>query len=73
MATAAAVGTVPAWIKFINGDSMQAVIMVIGMILSVSIIAVNAQSFWARRRLNKLNTKIKEQQARDLGIDPDDI
>lgn len=73
MATAAAVGTVPAWIKFINGDSMQAVIMVIGMILSVSIIAVNAQSFWTRRRLNKLNTKIKEQQARDLGIDPDDI
>jgi len=56
MALAASVGTVPAWIKFVNGDTMQAVIVIIGIVLSVTIIAVNVQTFLSRRRKEKADT-----------------
>ena len=53
MVTAAAIGTTPAWIKFVNGETMQAFTVVIAIILSLTIIAVNVQTFVSRRRKEK--------------------
>lgn len=50
VAVAAGTATVPAWIDWlVNSPVSQAGIIIIGVLLSISIIAVNVQTFLQRR------------------------
>lgn len=81
-AVAIAVGTVsvPAWIEFVHSDTVRAVVMLTGLMVSFSIIAVNIQVFFRRlkdRRLflrqQRIKAAILEKQAKENGINPDDL
>ena len=71
--------TSSSWIDMVS-PAYQGLVSVAGFVVVVSVIAVNVQLFFLRRktrcegrRLTALDTAIKEQQARDMGLDPDTI
>jgi len=71
----AATASAPAWINFLNSEYTQAIVILIGMTLSVTIICVNIQTFKARITVNKvkeyqeqLRTALLEQQAKEKGL-----
>ena len=76
-ALAVGVGTasVPAWIAFLNSENTQAIVILIGMIVSLTIICVNVQTFKARLvqnrekvRQEQLRTKLLEHEVRERGL-----
>ena len=78
--TALAIGlgtaSVPAWVDIINSEMTQAIAIVIGMIVSVTIILVNVQTFRVRTaeakvraRQENLRLRLLEEQAKERGID----
>lgn len=86
MTVAAGTITSPTWIDMI-APAYQGLVSAAGFVVVVTIIVVNVQLFFMRRkarlednrtrcegrRLTALDTAIKEQQARDMGLDPDAI
>tara|TARA_R110000851_G_scaffold100026_4_gene215454 strand:+ start:2961 stop:3251 length:291 start_codon:yes stop_codon:yes gene_type:complete len=53
------IATAPNWINFIQGDMFKTVIIMVGLIVSISIILINLQSFKQRLIINQ---EIQEQE-----------
>ena len=71
----AATASIPAWIQMIHSDSTQAIIVVLGIIVSITIIAVNVQAIVTRAKKNrimmrqeKLRLALLENQAAEKGL-----
>jgi hypothetical protein len=44
----------PAWIEFVHGPVVKALVVILGILVSLTIIIVNVQSIWHRRHKNKI-------------------
>ena len=67
-----ALASSPTWIDLITGEGMRAVIIVIGVVVSFTVIGVNIQTFLSRRKQDKikehqeqLRTFLLEEQVKD--------
>jgi len=65
----------PAWIEIIHSDYTQAIIVLIGMIVSLTIIGVNIQTFLTKSAASKLQKRqetirlaLLEEQAKEKGL-----
>ena len=79
MTVGAGTTTYSSWIDLIS-PAYQGFVSVAGLVVILTVITVNIQLFFLRRktrcegrRLTALDTAIKEQQARDMGLNPDTI
>ena len=52
LTTAVSVGAMPWWLQFIHSPLFQTIVIFLGMLVSVSIIAINVQTFIIRRKEN---------------------
>lgn len=73
-----AIATAPAWIDFIQGPTFQAIAILLGIVVSITVILVNIQSIRQRyavnqqhRRQEQIRTALLEAQAEDRGISVD--
>ena len=65
----------PAWIQIINSEHTQAIIVLIGMLVSLTIIGINVQTFRIRSAAAKLKLRqetlriaLLEEQAKEKGL-----
>ena len=73
----AGAATSSTWMDLIS-PAYQGFVSVAGLVVILTVITVNIQLFFLRRRtrcegrrLTAITTAIKEQQARDMGLNPD--
>lgn len=70
--------TAPTWIDF--GGYLNAGIVALGAVVSLSIIAVNLQSWRTsmilmplKRKQERIRTRLLEEQAKKVGLNPNDL
>ena len=80
VAVVATTVSAPAWIEILNGDTTRAMVILIGIVVSLTIIIINVQTFKVRsanskikERQEKIRTALLEHNARESGIDPDKL
>jgi len=73
-----AIATAPSWIDFVQGPTFQALAIILGVLVSITVILVNIQSLrqksqvnQERRRQERIRTALLEEQAKDRGISVD--
>ena len=80
IAVVATTVSAPAWIEVLTGDATRAMVILLGIVVSLTIIVINFQTFKVRsadykikERQEKIRTALLEHNARESGIDPDKL